>query len=78
MWPDSTFLFARSGFVTGAGSALDLGGTLAEYNRALTPEQADALALWADWLAVGGDLRAAVERYVRSLAPVNANARPAN
>ena len=28
------------------------GGTLNEYNTANSPEQADALALWSDWLAL--------------------------
>ncbi len=49
----SGYLFARPSFLTGIARLLDLGGTLAEYNRAISPEQADALAIRADWQPVG-------------------------
>lgn len=52
----STFLFAQPSFLEGMGRVLDFGGTLNEYNRARTPEEADAIAAWADWSAVGADL----------------------
>lgn len=44
-------------------SAVDLGDTLTEYNRSLTPDRADALALFLDWLAVGMDLSDAMDGY---------------
>lgn len=53
------FLFARPSFVEGCARVLDFGDTLTSYNTALTPEQADAIALYLDWLAVGQDLRTA-------------------
>lgn len=56
MNPYFGFLFARPSFVEGVARALDLGGTLQEYNSATSPEQADALALGADWHVVGRDL----------------------
>ncbi len=39
------------------------GGTLNEYNTANSPEQADTLALWSDWLAVGDDMRSAIRAF---------------
>lgn len=55
------FLFARPSFLEGCGRVLDFGDTLTQYNTALTPEQADAIAVYFDWLAVGGDIRMAVK-----------------
>jgi hypothetical protein len=54
------FLYARPSFWEGMGRALDLGGTLQEYNTSLTPDQADQLALFADWQTVEDDFRGAV------------------
>jgi hypothetical protein len=51
----STFLFARPSFAEGMARALDFGGTLQEYNRSITPEQADNIALAADIEAVNAD-----------------------
>jgi len=53
---DSLFLCARPSFVEGVARILDFGGALNEYNRSLTPEQADYLALHADWRLIGMDL----------------------
>lgn len=48
-------LFARPSFFEGVARSLDLGGTLQEYNSALSEDQADLLALRSDWWAVGED-----------------------
>jgi hypothetical protein len=61
----SDYLFARPSFLTGMGRALDLGGVFDAYNDSPTEEDADARALRADWVAVGGDIKNAV----RSTAP---------
>ena len=53
------YLFARPSALEGIARLMDFGGTLDEYNTANSPQQADTLALWSDWLAVGDDLRAA-------------------
>lgn len=53
-------LFARPSFLAGAARVLDVGGTLQEYNRSLTPEDADAIALYNDFRAIGLDLEAAL------------------
>lgn len=39
-----------------------MGGTLQEYNVSVSAEQADALALGADWHVVGADLLRAMEQ----------------
>lgn len=53
----SDFLFATPSFTEGAARLFDFGGTLQEYNTSPTPEEADALALHADWAAVGRLIR---------------------
>lgn len=54
---NSDFLFARPSFWGGAARVLDLAGVMLEFNQSPTPEQADAIAMRADWQAVGDDLR---------------------
>ena len=56
MNPYFGFLFARPSWVEGLARAFDLGGTLQEYNTAPTPEEADSIAMNADWRVVGQDL----------------------
>lgn len=62
----STFLFAGSGFRTGAARVLDIGGQFSGYNYSPSPYAADAFALYADWRAVGDDLQAGVRAARRS------------
>lgn len=57
----SDLLFARSSFLTGMASVLDLGGTLVEFNTSQLPEVADARALRADWRQVGEDIQRAID-----------------
>lgn len=57
--PLSTFLFAHPSFFEGLGRVVDFGGFLNEYNYSPSPEQADQFAMWADWTAVGNELRGA-------------------
>jgi hypothetical protein len=52
----SNFLYADPSFTEGMARILDFGDTLTEYNRSLSPEQADAIALNSDWRAVIEDL----------------------
>ena len=59
--PYTSFLFARPSFWAGPASLFDFGNALFEYNISLTPEQANFLALRADWRAVGDDLRHAIK-----------------
>jgi hypothetical protein len=64
-------LFAPPSFILGMASIIDFGNTLTEYNYANNGDQADYLALRSDWLAVGNDLRAAVEALRREVAITN-------
>lgn len=60
-------LFARPSALGGVASILDFGDTLTEYNTANSPQQADTLALWSDWLAVGDDIWSAIGTYENAL-----------
>ena len=57
------FLFATPSFISGMGRAIDLGGTMTVFNTSDTPEEADARAIFNDWLAVGNDMREAFKKY---------------
>ena len=59
----ASLLFARPSALGGIAHILDFGGTLNEYNSANSGEQADVMAAWADWLAVGDDLWTALRTY---------------
>jgi hypothetical protein len=54
-------LFERPSFWSGLARVLDLRGNFTEYNVSPTPEEADCLALFADWRSVGHDLLAAAD-----------------
>lgn len=71
----SDFLFARGSFLEGVGRALDIGGTMADFNSSLTPAQADYLALRMDWQVVGDDLRRAMGQVGQELAEPPENGR---
>jgi hypothetical protein len=62
----SRVLFARPSFVEGVGRIFDFSGALSEYNRCETGERADCYALWADWCAVGNDIRRAAHEVMGS------------
>jgi len=53
----SDFLYASPSFVEGLARIVDLGGTMNEYNASPTGQEADAVAIWMDWAAVGQDMR---------------------
>jgi hypothetical protein len=60
------FLFGSFGFLEGMGRVLDIGGTMVVYNESPTPEEADILALYSDWQAVGDDLKASMKLYAQT------------
>ncbi len=64
----ATFLYARPSFCGGLATAIDIGGTLVEYNRSMSPEQADAIATLIDWYFVGEDVRAGMNQMAETLA----------
>lgn len=59
----SMILFARPSFLEGMGRIFDFADVFQEYNRSLTPQQADRVALFADWGAVATDIGTAVQQY---------------
>jgi len=59
------FLYAIPNFWSGAARVLDLGATLNVYNETFSPSIADYYAIKADWLAVGEDMRLAVEQFAQ-------------
>ena len=63
----SDFLFANPSFTEGAARLFDFGGTLQEYNTSPTPEEADALAAYADWASVGRLMRRSTRKAANRL-----------
>ena len=61
---DTGFLFAAPSFLHGFASAMDLGGTLVEYNVSSTAQEADMRAIASDWAITGKDIRAAIKNFV--------------
>jgi len=61
----SMFLFARPSLVEGGARILDFGDTLNEYNRSMTPEQADQIAIACDWHRVGLDIAEGIRHCSR-------------
>jgi len=52
----SCFLFAMPRPLFGAARTLDLGAQFDMYNYSTSDAEADARALYSDWLAIGDDL----------------------
>ena len=50
------YLFSYPSFLTGLARGLDLGDTLTEFNRSISGEEADIIAIESDWMAVGKDI----------------------
>ena len=59
---DTFFLFSRPSFLEGVARSLDMGNTLREYNESITEEQADAIAIFNDWGAIGDDFITAMDQ----------------
>ena len=57
------FLFANPNFISGMARVLDIGSTLTEFNSTFYPEVADYYAIKSDWINVGSDIKAALNKY---------------
>lgn len=57
------FLFALPSFFEGVARLMDFSNTLNQYNGSTTPEIADNIAIFHDWLAVGNDLRKSMKDF---------------
>ena len=53
-------LFANPSFINGVAYLLDFNGTYTVYNLSHNHQEADAQALYSDWLYVGNDLADAI------------------
>ena len=53
-------------FSSGAASILDIGGVFDDEATNVMGEEADAIAMYNDWAAVGGDLRNAMNIVIRN------------
>lgn len=60
VYPQTSFLFVEPSFLHGFARTLDIGATYTLYNISRTSEQADAEAIYRDWLAIGMDLQACI------------------
>ena len=56
------FLYATPTFVSGMGRVIDLGATMTVFNSSDSEAEADAKAIYNDWLAIGNDMREAMEK----------------
>jgi len=59
---DFGVLYARPSFLTGFISILDWAGIINTYNESPTAEIADMGAIGNDWIFVGKDIRAAMDK----------------
>jgi hypothetical protein len=57
----SDVLFARPSFAEGVGRIMDLSNSLNAYNDSRSGTEADLRALRRDWMAIGHDVRVALE-----------------
>ena len=67
MGDQSFYLFAVPTFLSGAASAMDAADSLSIYNESPTGMDADAIATYADWMAVAGDMREAIQQTAREV-----------
>ncbi len=58
------FSFARPSAIEGAARLFDFAGSLDKYNTMRSGADADEQSLYADWAAVGDDLRLSISRTV--------------
>ncbi len=59
----SDLLYARPSLMEGIARILDIGHTMNEYNGSHTGEEADTIAIWSDWAAIGQDFRDAMGTF---------------
>jgi protein involved in temperature-dependent protein secretion len=55
-------LFVRPSLMNGAARAIDLFADLDDYNVSNSPQEADARAIYADWLAISNDFEVALKK----------------
>jgi hypothetical protein len=68
---DTNFLFADPSFVAGMAAAIDIGGTLIEYNNSRNEPEADLRAMASDWAVTGKDIRTGVEKVATEIGEIS-------
>lgn len=61
----SSILYATPSIWEGLGRILDFGDTMTDYNYSLTPQQADRIAIRADWRAIGEDVATVINQQLQ-------------
>jgi len=61
----TSFLFNMPSFLLGVASVIDIGGTLHKYNESRSPNEADTMALSSDVIAIGKDMREAINTLAK-------------
>ena len=69
----TTFLTSDSDFVTGMGSAVNLGGNFYDFNYAESSQLADIRAMRADWAMIGKDVAVVLEKAEADLPSLTEN-----
>jgi hypothetical protein len=69
-------LYAQPTFTSGLARTLDVAGTFDDYNYSRTPEEADQIALTADWYAIGADFLHALTQFAAKSAGRTRHGRP--
>ena len=67
-------LYARPSLMEGISRIFDLGNTMNQYNiydGSLSGKEADAIAIWSDWAAIGDDFRYAIREFEKEEAPTS-------
>ena len=59
----TAYLTSKSSFLTGVGSIFDFSGSYQAYNASSSELEADAKAIFLDWLSVGDDMRSAAQKF---------------
>lgn len=60
---NSLFIANRPSFLEGMGRLFDYAGAYNQYNHSASPEEADTIAMEADWTAIADELREAFGRF---------------
>lgn len=67
----SDFLFSTPSVIEGIGRIFDFSGSMQVYNECLTQQQADSLALFNDFKAIGKDIQNAASQLEHEAIVVN-------
>ncbi len=59
----ATFLAVPPSTIEGLGRIMDFAGALNQYNASASTEEADKIAMEAEWAAVGDELSFAVDQF---------------